>query len=153
MDAHNSKAFDGFDLDEIQDLQEAEIEIRHPKTGAGLGAFFTLAGPEHPQRRSLSMKLVRQARAEAARAGAAATQAQRSGKPLPVTFRDPEEDFSESINLLASITLGWRGVIRGGEPLPYSQGAVLELYSDPRCQWLVRQLQAAMHAEDVFTKA
>lgn len=141
------------DLDDIQDLPSAEIELTHPKTGKGLGAFVTLAGPEHPDRKRMSMAMIRRMRTEAARAEAANAMAIRTGKQPAVNVSDPEEDSAEVIENLAAITLSWRGMKFGGQELVCSKQAALDLYRDPKRQWIVRQLVASMNAVDVFTKA
>lgn len=136
----------GFDLDSIEDLDTAEIELFNPKTRQATGAFITLAGPEHPDRKSQTFQMIRKSRAEMARAAAARRGA--IGQPA-----DPEDDLRESIEMLASITLGWRGISQGGQPLAFSKAAAMALYTDPKRQWIVRQLMADMNAVDVFTKA
>lgn len=141
------------DLDDIQDLPSAEIELTHPKTGDGLGAFITLAGPEHPERKRLTMAMIRRMRTDAARAQAAAASASRNGKQAPVAVSDPEEDTAETIENLAAITLSWRGMKFGGQEIACSKQAALDLYRDPKRQWIVRQLVASMNAVEVFTKA
>ena len=129
----------GFDLDSIEDLFSADYELLHPTTGAPTGAFITLAGPEHPQRKRIAMDLMRRLRATAARAKQAVA--------------DPEEDARENVKLLAKVTLGWRGIRKNGEEAAYSEAAAIELYSDPKRQWVVKQLLAAMNDQDLFIKA
>lgn len=135
-----------FDIDSIQDLDTAEIELLNPKTRQGTGAFITLAGPEHPDRKAQTFNMIRKARADMARAAAARRGAVRQPD-------DPEDDLRDSITMLASITLGWRGISQGGKPIAFSKQAALDLYTDPKRQWIVRQLMADMNAIDVFTKA
>lgn len=142
-----------FDLDDIQDLESAEIELLHPKTGNGLGAFVTLAGPEHPDRKRLTMAMIRRMRTEQARAAAANAVAVRTGKQPAVNVTDPEDDTAETIENLAAITLAWRGMKFGGQEMACTKQAALDLYRDPKRQWIVRQLIERMNAVDVFTKA
>lgn len=129
----------GFDLDSIEDLSAAEYELLHPITSEPTGAFITLAGPEHPQRKKVTMDLMRRLRATAARAKQAVA--------------DPEEDARESVKLLAKVTLGWRGIRKHGQEVPYSEAEAAELYADPKRQWVVKQLLAAMNDQDLFIKA
>lgn len=135
-----------FDLDTIEDLDTADIELLNPKTQQGTGAFITLAGPEHPERKAQTFKLIRKARADMARNAAAKRGAVRQPD-------DPEDDMRETIAMLASITMGWRGIAQGGKPIAFTRQAAIDLYSDPKRQWIVRQLVADMNAVDVFTKA
>lgn len=129
----------GFDLDSVEDLFAADYELLHPITGAPTGAFITLAGPEHPQRKRIAMNLMRRLRATAARAKQALT--------------DPEEDARESVKLLASVTLGWRGIRKNGQEVAYSETEAAELYADAKRQWVVKQLLGAMNDQDLFIKA
>ena len=129
----------GFDLDTIEDVGSAEYEITHPVTGAGTGAFITLAGPEHPERKRITMSLIRRMRADSMRQKAKAS--------------DPEDDLAESRQMLVKVTLGWRGMRKNGRDLPFSSQAAAELYADPKTQWLTQQLLAAMNDRELFIKA
>jgi hypothetical protein len=129
----------GFDLDTIEDVGSAEYEITHPVTGAGTGAFITLAGPEHPERKRITMSLIRRMRADSMRQKAKAS--------------DPEDDLAESRQMLVKVTLGWRGMRKNGRDLPFSAQAATELYADPKTQWLTQQLLAAMNDRELFIKA
>jgi hypothetical protein len=132
-------SFQGFDLSTVEDVGTAEYELKHPITGEGIGAFILLAGPEHPDRRRITMALVRKMRADALR---------KSQKP-----QDPEEDLEESREMLVKITLGWRGIAKAGAPLVFSAAAARELYADPKSQWLVKQLLSAMNDQELFIRA
>lgn len=129
----------GVDLDDIYDVDSAPVPLVNPKTGLPTGAFITLAGPEHPARRKRSMDIARQVRATLQRRGRLDS--------------DPEDDMAESIDLLVIATLGWSGLSRGGKPIPFSPEAARELYKDPRSQWVVAQVQAALNDRALFTKA
>lgn len=129
----------GFDLDGIEDVGSADYEVLHPVTGQGTGAFITLAGPEHPDRKKMTMGLIRRARADAMRTKAKAA--------------DIEEEIDESREMLAKVTLGWRGMRKAGAPMAFSQAAAKELYADPKSQWLVKQLMQAMNNAELFIKA
>ena len=129
----------GFDLDSVEDLFAADYQVFNPETRLPTGAFFTLAGPEHPERKRIAMDLQRRLRASAGRFNQA----------VP----DPETDARESVKLLAKVTLGWRGIRKNGQEVPYSEAAAVELYSDPKRQWVVKQLLVAMNDQDLFIKA
>lgn len=129
----------GFDLDGIEDVGSADYEVLHPVTREATGAFITLAGPEHPDRKKMTMSLIRRQRADALRTKPKAT--------------DIEDEIDESRDMLAKVTLGWRGMRKAGAPLPFSQAAAKELYADPKSQWLVKQLMQAMNNAELFIKA
>lgn len=129
----------GFDLDTIEDVSQADVELMHPTKGTGTGAFITLMGPEHPERKAITLGLMRRARAEAMRS---------NSKP-----KDPEEDIAESIDMLVKITVGWRGIAQNGQPVPFSPAAAAALYGDKKRQWVVKQLIGAMNDNVLFIKA
>lgn len=129
----------GLRIGRIKDTPTGDYEARHPLTGEPMGAIFTLRGPEHPQRKAVMHRLMREARE---RAGAA---------PKPA---DPAEDEAEMLALLADNIVGWTHVYdEHGEPLPYSAAAATELVNDPEQQWLVEQLIAATRRRELFIKA
>ena len=129
----------GLDLDSIEDVFTADYELLHPITRAPTGAFITLAGPEHPQRKKIAMDLMRRLRAAAMRA------------KQPVA--DPEEDARESVQLLVKVTMGWRGIRKNGAEVPFTEADAAELYADPKRQWVVKQLLTAMNDQELFIKA
>lgn len=129
----------GFDLAEVQDTFEGEVELFNPKNGAGLGAFITLAGPEHPKRKAKSLNIRRAQRA--------AWQA-KAGKG-----RDVEEDDQDSVEFAVTATLGWRGIRFNGVDYPYTPENARQLYTDPKSQWVLRQVGAALNDLTLFTKA
>lgn len=137
---------DGFDLDAVQDIFEAEIELFNPKNGQGLGAFVTLAGPEHPTRKTKQVNVRNAVRAAAAAAAASAGR----GVMKP---RSVEEDDAEFLNFVVSATLGWRGIRKNGKDVVCSPATARELYADPKSQWVVRQVGAALNDLTLFTKA
>lgn len=127
------------DIKNIIESQSAAIEIHHPITREPLGATITLAGPEHPKRKSIRFSLQRRVRAQIAKSGRA-------------PMRDPEEDDAENIRLLAECTLGWYGIMDGGKEIPFSQEAAEELYGRPEMGWLREQLVAALDERENFIK-
>lgn len=121
------------DLSTIKSLDRAEIEITHPVSGEGAGAFFTLASPDHPARK--------QAIAEASRRLRAAGDGQ------------DEDLLNELANEAAAASvLGWRGVKLDGAVLEYSQQAARDLLAKPEMKWLVNQLSAQLGRQANFIK-
>lgn len=134
------KAPKGLRLGSITDQPTGEYEALHPITGEPLGAFFTLRGPEHPQRKAVTHRLMREMRERAA-AG-------------PATALDPAEDEAEALALLAENITGWSGVFEAdGSAMPWSPQAARDLVNDPQQQWLVDQLIAATRRRALFIKA
>lgn len=129
----------GFNLKRISEATEAEVEIKDEE-GAGTGVFFTLAGPQHPERKRIQFALSRKAIKRYEKTGKA---------ELP----DPEEAEEMARENLAAFTLGWRGYTDDqGMPVAFSKAAALELYRDPTMAWLVTQLQTALGETERFMK-
>lgn len=125
------------DINDFEDTPTGAVRIKHPVTGAPTPIMFTLAGPEHPQRRAREMARQRKMRA----------QLQRAGK---IQLGDPEDDLADETQELADSTLGWSGLAVGGAALPYSRAAALELYADPKRQWLRAQVRTALAERENF---
>jgi hypothetical protein len=126
-----------FDLDTAQQLTTAEVELKHPSTGAPTGAFFTLAGPEHDVRRQRLFALMRRRRAEFEKQGRLMTS-------------DPADDAADELDMLAACTLGWRGLAAGGAPLEFSVEACKALYADPKRAWVRDQVKTALDQRELF---
>lgn len=135
------------DLDSIATVDAAEVELLHPVTGEGTGAFVSLAGPEHPQRKAEVMAMLRRQRVRGAQ------QAQRFARGAKLDVPDPEDEERESMEMLARSILGWRGTKRGGELVAFSAQAVKDLLADPKCAWIVKQLLRAMNNDELFIRA
>lgn len=123
------------DLDSIEDLQEADIPIKHPVTGAIVGTI-RLLGPENPVRRRLIFARIDRMNADAT-----------SGTQVRA-----EEHFEEMNDELAEITVGWN-LVMSGKSLPFSRQAARELYADPRRGWLRAQVLAARDNRERFIGA
>lgn len=120
------------DLNEIQSLRQAEVEITHPISGKPLGAFVTLASPDHPARRN---------------AIAAASR----------RLREAGDDGAELLDELTEETvtgsiLGWRGILLDGVELVFSCEAARDLLKRPQFYWLLRQLVIKLGEQENFIK-
>lgn len=125
-----------FRIGSIQDIAAADVELRDPRTDAGLGAFIVLAGPEHPARRALVLAAAARLREAFAKTG---------------RFVVDEAGELEQLEQLAALTLGWRGLSAAdGTPLAFSAEAARALYADPGNQWIVRQLRDALEDRGRF---
>lgn len=112
------------DLAGIRSKQSTEIELRHPVSGDPLGAFVTLASPDHPERR--------QARIDIARA--------QRGRADPDGDESVELVDAAALEFLSRIVLGWRRIKVDGVELDYSPGAVRELLAPDAMRWLTNQI-------------
>lgn len=126
------------DIATIAELGEAEVEIKHPTTGAPTGATVTLAGPEHPKRKQLIFTRTRKLRAKF----------QKSGK---VQLDDPEDEEVDGVAYLAACTLGWKKIGENGKEIPFTPQAAVDLYT--RIGWLRAQVSLALEEKENFIQA
>lgn len=106
--------------------QGAELEVLDPVTNEPVGVYITLAGADSAVHR---------------KALTAASKRRLNGQK---GFRnkgwDPEKMQEESIEIFATCTLSWKGVIVDGAPLPCSRAAAIKMYT--RFPWLREQVEA-----------
>lgn len=106
--------------------QGAELEVLDPVTGEAVGVYITLAGADSAVHR---------------KALTAASKRRLNGQK---GFRnkgwDPEKMQEESIEILATCTLSWKGVLVDGAPLPCSRDNAIKMYT--RFPWLREQVEA-----------
>ena len=109
-------------FDALSETQEkgVEVELRHPATGAVLGAFITMAGPDSDRQRTARRWLVDR----------------RSERGL--TGRMSENEIEqETAEMLARMVVGWREIIIGGERISFSLDAAVDLFL--RFPWIREQ--------------
>lgn len=128
-----------FNLSDFQDTETAEVVIKHPATGAPTEATVTIAGPEHPKRKSIVFDKQRKLRRQLTKTG-------------KLEFTDPAEEEVEETDLLAACTLGWKGIAVNGKEIPFSQAEAAKLYADPALRWFRAQVKAAMDERELFIK-
>ena len=130
-----------FKINSITDAQSASIDLKNPTTGELLGASIELAGPEHPQRKSIEFAKQRKMRQSI----------QKTGK---FELTDPAEDELDAIDKLVSCTLSWEGICADdGTPIPFSREAAAKLYGTEGLGWLRAQLYNALEERERFIKA
>ena len=103
----------------------AELEVLDPVTGDGVGVFVTLAGADSTAHRK--------ATATIAKRRMTATKGSRN------KGFDLEKFEAEGIEVLAACTLGWKGVVVDGTPLPCSRDKAIKLYT--RFPWVREQVE------------
>jgi hypothetical protein len=129
-----------YNLNKISDAPSADVEIKDPETGAPLGVFFTMAGPEHPKRKAIEFARQRKIRAAL----------QKTGK---IELNDPEDDEQATADTLVACTLGWRGYSNdAGAEVTFTPQAASTLFNDDTKGWLRHQLVTAMNERERFIK-
>ena len=130
-----------FKIGSIEDASSAVVDLKHPVTGAPLGASITLAGPEHPSRKALEFAKQRKLRAAI----------QKTGR---MELLDPQEDELDAVERLVACTLGWDGIADdAGQPIEFSPAAASKLYATEGLTWLRDQIYTALGERERFIKA
>lgn len=124
------------DLDDYEDVQNAELVLLNPKTQAPTTSRITLASREHPARKKIEMARTRRLRAAVAATGKIPTQ-------------DPIEDYEEETDYLVSVTLGWN-VTQAGAAIEFTPENVRKVYTDPKRQWLRSQVLTGLAKSELF---
>ena len=115
--------FDLANLDTTKTAEEgAELSLIHPSTGEDMGIFLRLAGVDSPT-------YTRAMRASA----------DRLAKAFIRNKFSSEENEREYLDLLARVTLAWRGVIIDGQTVPCTRENALALYR--RFKWIGDQVK------------
>lgn len=138
------------DIQNIETDLTADVEILDPRTTEGMGAYFVLAGPNHPVRQEFELARDRKMRLEIKKKGR-------------IDLGDPEEDRRQEVEYLARCTLGWYSVdketgerkefiVLGGKEVAYSITAAKEIYNDPKRVWLKSQIRRDLKEDEVFLK-
>lgn len=131
------------DLLDLADLDPAvacakgfELELVHPVSERGLGVFITVQGSESQAYQRVYRERVDEMLNRSAK-----------GKAKPDT---PEQIEKKGAALLAEVTTGWRGVVLGGEELPFTPANARKLYEEQR--WVRQQVDRAVHDLGNFMK-
>lgn len=127
-----------FDFGSVAVNETAVMVVKHPKTGDPTPASITLAGPEHPKHKALTMAAMRAARKRAEKAG-------------KLVLTDPEDDAQTALDKAVACTIAWDGVKRDGKALECSAANVRELYES--APWLRDQVLTFLAGEENFIEA
>lgn len=142
-----AEAFDLASLDTVAAAAKgAEIELRHPTKGTGLGIFVTVVGQDSDTFRDAIRERENEARQKRA-------MAERSGKNAPTLSSEELED--QATDLLIVCTLGWRTgnsdtIFFEGEQLKFNVPNARRLYT--RLLWMRTQVDAAIGNLSLFIK-
>lgn len=128
-----------FSLDDYEDVLTAEMELKHPISGASTGMIFEIAGPEHPARKRLVQARQRVMRNEL----------QKSGQ---IKLNDPTEDDQDELELLIACTLGWKNLVTRDSTIEFTPENVIALYSDPKKNWVRTQVRKKLDEVELFIR-
>src|SRR5512135_3668091 len=117
-----------FDLKNLDTSEAAEtgavLEVLHPTENTPLGIRITLAGADSDIYRKFMYKATNKR-----------VQRLKPGQGVPFTAEEQEEN---GLDLLATCTLAWEGVVVDGEEIPCNKENAKELYR--RFPWLKEQV-------------
>ena len=99
------------------------LEILHPTTGEG-GWFFVLASPCH--------------------AGAQVKVAAILDRSRKRKISTTAQDERDGLDLICARILGWRGLKKGEEEVPYTPETCAAVMADPKSFWIRSQLLEAL---------
>jgi hypothetical protein len=131
--------FDLASIDTIKDANNgAEIELFHPTEGTDLDIHIGLLGKDSDKFRQVQ-----------AQQGRKRTQKlQKTGFRIGIGADEIEQD---AIELLASVTTGWRNMVMGGKEVPFSYENAVVIYT--KYPWIREQVDAAVGDRSRFTTA
>jgi hypothetical protein len=119
------KPFDLTNLDTVDAAEKgAVMEVLHPTDNVPIGMTITLVGVDSDVYRKTVNKSIDKR-----------LQRMRPGQSFPFSAEEQEEN---GLNLLASCTLAWEGVVVDGEELPCTKENAKALYR--RFPWLKEQV-------------
>jgi hypothetical protein len=129
-----------FDLAQLSPAESAVVEIYHPVSKVNIGISITVASTDSEAFRKASQAQQNKRLKQMTRG--------RRGAGTALTAEEMEE---ESLDLLASCTLGWEGVNYGTDPLPFSKEAARNLYR--KHAFIREQVDEAMADRSLFLKS
>lgn len=118
-----------FDINTVIPEDSIEIELLHPVTGDTTGAFISIAGPTNAEVKAETRRILDRTRGKKSTS---------------------EQDERDGINLMAARIIGWRGIVKDGEPIPFSKAAAVDLVTER--QWIRKQLLASFEDQSLFFK-
>lgn len=105
-----------------------------PVTNEPVGVFITLAGADSAIHRKATATIAKRRLSNT--------------KGFRNRALDPEKFEAEGIEVLAACTLGWKGVVVDGAPLPCSRDNAIMLYT--RFPWLREQVDQFVSDRSVY---
>lgn len=129
----------GFDLSQLAASDSAAVEIYHPVSKKPIGITINIVSTDSDLFRKATM-------AQQNKRIKMMTRGRRTGSALTA-----EEMEEESLDLLASCTLVWDGVLMGTDPLPFTKENARELYR--KHSFIREQVDEAMADRALFLKS
>jgi len=138
MSENEKKSGAGFDLaslDTIAASNEGEwMNVMHPKTDEPIGARIKLAGPDSDIVKKAQNKITN-----------------RRLKGRGRNKLDAESINEEQVEMLASCTLGWEGIVVNGEEVKFSKDNAVNLYL--KYPWIMEQVNIFIGDRANFIKS
>jgi hypothetical protein len=135
-----------FDLSTMDAQDEAELDIRHPKTLEPTGWTWTFYGPGHAVTAALSNRVA----GAALKKAAARRQAQVNGKKWKEDEESLDQLRADQVDGIVTRTKGFTPIKLDGQMIEYSADAAKALLLDRRKGWLLEQISEYLRDEANF---
>lgn len=127
-------------IDTVKGANEGfDVRIYHPGTNEDLDVTINVLGKDSDEFQKVSRAQSKKRMAKLSKGGFRNTSA------IPL-----EEVEQDGIELLASCTRGWSGVVVDGKEVPFSKDAAVDVYT--RFPWIREQVDAAIGDRANFIK-
>ena len=135
-----------FNLGALATEAEAELAIKHPKTGDPTSWIWTFYGPAHPVSMSVADKVAR----EALKKGKEQRQAQINGKKWKEDDQTPDELREQNVDNILARTKSFTPVNLGSGTTDFSVGSARKILLDRRFGWVLNQIVDFLKLEENF---
>jgi len=136
-----------FDIASLDSLDEAEMNVKHPTTGADTGWVWTFYGPGHPVTVALSARLQKENLQEAR----AIQQAQVNNKKWKPDDKTADQILKTNVTNIVERLKSFTPVKLGGETFEFSKENAIKLLLDRRKGWLLLQVSEYLREDASFT--
>lgn len=137
---------DTFDISGLDALDEATLEIKHPKTEALTGWVWTFYGPGHP----ITTDLANQVARDQLRQAREKEQARVNGKKWKADEESLEALRNRNVDSIVKRTKSFTPIRLEGELIEFSAENARKLLSDRRKSWLFSQVTEYLRDDESF---
>ncbi len=142
----DAKANGALDLADLDALDTAELEIRHPATGEPIGWRITFAGPGHPQTIAFNNRVHVRRQREALEK----ERAQINGRKWKGEEKSLDAIRAENLAWVVDRIVDWTPLKVNGKDVPFSCESAMRVFGDPRKEKLLLQCIEFLADEQTF---
>lgn len=119
MEQSNPKGFDFGAFDLTTPAEEGfELDVVDPASGKPFGASITIVGEHSDRAEQWKRRFFDRVQAKK-------RQAEKAGRAYEPTYDELQEQL---VQQAVALTIGWKGFLDGGQPVPFSEDAVTKVY-------------------------